>query len=278
VRAAVAGRVARMAKYTSLVIGCVAALLPLLVIFGASFKTTEEFESSRPLAPPRDFLNFHNYTVAFNDGRMMVAFVNTAIILVTSVVATVLIGSMAAYAVERFDFRLKRPVLFAFLLATLIPPVTTQVATFQIISQLGLFNTRWAAIVLFTGTDIVSIYIFLQFLRTIPRALDEAALIDGASYATIYWRVVLPLMKPAIATVVIIKSVAIYNEFYVPFLYMPSRDLGVVSTSLFRFKGPYGTQWEVIAAGVVIAIVPTLLLFLALQRFVYNGFGSGATK
>ena len=85
-------------------------------------------------------------------------------------------------------------------------------------------------------------------------------------------------MKPAIATVVIIKGIAIYNEFYIPFLYMPSRDLGVISTSLFRFKGPFGAQWEIISAGVILVIIPTLIAFLALQRFIYNGFTAGATK
>jgi ABC-type glycerol-3-phosphate transport system permease component len=265
-------------KYVSLVAGCVVALLPLLVVFSTSFKTSDEFGATGPLTPPRDLLNLDNYVTAFQDGQMARAFVNTALILVVSVTGTVLIGSMAAYAIDRFGFRGRRLVLGAFLVATLVPPVTTQVATFQIISTLGLFDTRWAAVALFTGTDIVSIYIFLQFLRTIPRALDEAALLDGATYPQIYRRIILPLLKPAIATVVILKTVAIYNEFYLPFLYMPSRDLGVVSTSLFRFKGPYGTQWEVISAGVVIAIVPTLLLFLALQRYVYNGFTSGATK
>lgn len=265
-------------KYLSLVAGCVVALLPLLVIFSTSFKTPDEFRSSGPLTPPDSLLNVDNYVTAFQDGQMARAFLNTAFILVVSVTGTVLIGSMAAYAIDRFGFRGRRLVLVAFLVATLVPPVTTQVATFQIISGLGLFDTRWAAIALFTGTDIVSIYIFLQFLRTIPKALDEAALIDGATYPQIYRRIILPLLKPAIATVVILKTVAIYNEFYLPFLYMPSRDLGVVSTSLFRFKGPYGTQWEIISAGVVIAIIPTLLLFLALQRYIYNGFTSGATK
>jgi len=85
-------------------------------------------------------------------------------------------------------------------------------------------------------------------------------------------------LKPAIATVVIIKGVAIYNEFYIPFLYMPSRDLGVISTSLFRFKGPFGSQWEIISAGVILVILPTLIAFLALQRFIYNGFATGATR
>ena len=125
---------------------------------------------------------------------------------------------------------------------------------------------------LFTSTDIISIYIFLQFMRGIPRSLDEAAILEGASHFTVYRKVVFPLLKPAIATVMIIKGVAIYNEFYIPFLYMKSKDLGVVATSLFKFKGPFDTRWEVIAAGVVIAIIPTLVVFLALQRYIYNGF------
>ena len=103
-------------------------------------------------------------------------------------------------------------------------------------------------------------------------------MLDGANRWTIYWRVILPLLKPAIATVVIIRGIAIYNEFYIPFLYMPSRELGTISTSLFRFKGPFGAQWEVIAAGTLLVIIPTLVIFLFLQKYIYNGFISGATK
>ena len=103
-------------------------------------------------------------------------------------------------------------------------------------------------------------------------------MLDGANRFTVYWRIILPLLKPAIATVVIIKGIAIYNEFYIPFLYMPSQDLGVISTSLFRFMGPFGAQWEAISAGAVLVIVPTLIIFLVLQRFIYNGFTEGAGK
>ena len=156
--------------------------------------------------------------------------------------------------------------------------MTTQVATFQVVNTLGLYNTRLAPIALFMGTDIVSIYIFVQFMRSIPVSLDEAATLDGANHFTIYRRVIFPLLKPAIATVVIIKGIAIYNEFYIPFLYMPSQQLGVVSTSLFRFKGPFGTQWEVLSAGAIIVIIPTLIVFLLLQRFIYNGLSAGAVK
>ncbi len=268
---------ARTGKYSSLVAMSVVVLLPLVVIVMASVKTSRQFQTSGPFELGGD-LTLSNYVTAFTDGRMAAAFVNTAIIWTVSVAGTIIIGSMSAYAIDRFRFAGRRPVLFLFLLATLVPSVTTQVATFRVVNDLGLFNSRWSAIALYTGTDIISIYIFLQFVRAVPRSLDEAALIDGASYFTIYRKIIFPLLKPAIATVTIIKGVLIYNDFYIPFLYMPSRELGVVSTSLFRFKGPYGTHWEVIAAGVVITIVPTLLIFFALQRYFYNGLTAGATK
>ena len=271
-------RIATVLKYLSLVVACVITILPLAVIAMGSLKTNEEFLSTGPFDPPGDWFNLHNYATAFSRGGMLAAFANTALILLVSLIGTIIIGSMTAYALDRFEFRFKQLIVLLFLLATLVPGVTTQVATFQVVNQLGLFNTRWSAIALFLGTDIVSIYIFLQFLRGIPRELDEAAAMEGANSFTIYWRVILPLMKPAIATVMIIKGIAIYNEFYIPFLYMPSTDLNVISTSLFRFTGPFGAQWEVISAGVILVILPTLIIFLALQRFIYNGFTAGATK
>jgi ABC-type glycerol-3-phosphate transport system permease component len=274
----VGARIAGTLKYLSLILASVVVLLPLLVLLMASLKTNDEFVNGEPFDAPGNWLNLDNYVTAFTAGGMTRAFVNTTIILVVSLLGTVLTGSMAAYALDRFEFRLRKTIVLLFLLATLVPGVTTQVATFQVVNNLGLFNTRWSAIALFLGTDIISIYIFQQFLRGIPRELDEAAAIEGAGHLTIYFRIILPLLKPAIATVVIIKGITIYNEFYIPFLYMPSSDLGVISTSLFRFKGPFGAQWEVIAAGVILVIIPTLIVFLLLQRFIYNGFTSGATK
>ncbi|QFU89355.1 carbohydrate ABC transporter permease [Amycolatopsis sp. YIM 10] len=268
----------RVLSYSSLVLVSLVMLVPLVVIFLGSLKQDAEFRSSGPFTPPENWLNLSNYATALVDGGMVGAFANTVLILVVSVAGTVLIGSMAAYAIDRFRFRFRKAVLSAFLVATLVPSVTTQVATFQVVNRLGLFDTRAAAIALFMGTDIVSIYIFLQFIRSIPRDLDEAAALDGASRLGVYWRIILPLLKPAIATVVIIKGIAIYNEFYIPFLYMPSRDLGVISTSLFRFKGPFSAQWEVISAGVIIVVLPTLVVFLLLQRWIYRGFAAGATK
>jgi multiple sugar transport system permease protein len=185
---------------------------------------------------------------------------------------------MAAYAIDRFQFKGRKMLIFLFLLAAVVPSVTQQVATFQVISFLGLFDTRLSAIALFVGTDIIAIYIFVQFMRTIPVALDEVALLDGASHWFIYRNIALPLMKPAIVTVMIIRGVAIYNEFYIPFLYMPDPNLHVVSTSLQSFNGTFGARYEVIAAGVVITMIPTLVIFLGLQRFIYSGLTRGTTR
>ncbi|MFI6855240.1 carbohydrate ABC transporter permease [Streptomyces sp. NPDC050416] len=271
--------VARALVYLSLVLATLVVLLPLTVVFLTSLKTSGEMaDDSGALTLPDDPLNFGNYVTAFQDGRMLSAFANTALILVVAIGGTVLIGSMTAYAIDRFRFRFRKVVLALFLVAALVPGVTTQVATFQIVNSLGMFDSLWAPIALYMGTDIVSIYIFLQFVRAIPVSLDESARIDGANAFTVYRKIIFPLLKPAIATVVIVKGINVYNDFYIPFLYMPSEDLGVISTSLFRFKGPFGAHWETISACAILVIAPTLIVFLFLQRFIYNGFTQGATK
>ncbi|MCT9143655.1 carbohydrate ABC transporter permease [Streptomyces violarus] len=271
--------VARALVYLSLVLATLVVFLPLAVVFLTSLKTSGEMaDDSGALTLPDDPLNFSNYVTAFQDGRMLSAFGNTAIILVFAIGGTILIGSMTAYAIDRFRFRFRKLVLALFLVAALVPGVTTQVATFQIVNSVGMFDSLWAPIALYMGTDIVSIYIFLQFVRSIPVSLDESARLDGANAFTVYRKIIFPLLKPAIATVVIVKGINVYNDFYIPFLYMPSEDLGVISTSLFRFKGPFGAHWETISAGAILVIAPTLIVFLLLQRFIYNGFTRGATK
>ncbi|MEV7083967.1 carbohydrate ABC transporter permease [Streptomyces sp. NPDC093516] len=271
--------VARALMYASLLTATAVVLLPPAAVLLTSLKSEREMANgSGALALPDDPFHLGNYATAFQDGRMLAAFANTAFILVFAIGGTVLIGSMTAYAIDRFSFRCKRPVLALFLIAALVPGVTTQVATFQIVNSFGMFDSLWAPIALYMGTDIVSIYIFLQFVRSIPTSLDEAARLDGANAFTIYRRIIFPLLKPAIATVVIVKGITTYNDFYIPFLYMPSEDLGVISTSLFRFKGPFGAHWETISAGTILVILPTLIVFLSLQRYIYNGFTQGASR
>jgi raffinose/stachyose/melibiose transport system permease protein len=277
-RPSAASMAASALKYLSLCAAAAVTILPILTIFFGSMKSSAEFANTGPFALPRDLLDFSNYATAFTKGKMLLGFGNTLVLILFSAVGTVFTGTMSAYVLHRFEFRLKKLVMGLFLLLTLIPSITTQVATFKIVAALGLYNTRAAGIVLSIGTDILALYVYLQFLESIPRSLDESAIIDGAGYFRVYFRIILPLLTPATVTVLIIKCIGVYNDFYTPYLYMPKPSLQVISTALFKFKGPYGARWEIICAGVMIAILPTLAAFIALQKKIYNGLIQGAVK
>ena len=265
-------------KYALLIFLVLVFIIPILTVFFAAFKTGEEYVTTSVLALPHSFGNLDNFKAVFKDGDMLTGFKNTTIILVFSLAGAVLSGSMAAYIFSRFKSKFSKFVNGMFLVAVMIPGIATQVATFQIISALGLFNTRLAPIILYLGTDIMTIYIFLQFLDNISISLDESAIIDGANYFQIFFKIILPLLSPEIVTGLITKGVGIYNDFYTPFLYTPKADLLTLSTTLFKFKGPYGSHWEIISAGMIIIMIPTLIIFLTLQKQIYSGLVSGSVK
>lgn len=270
--------IANTLRYLILIITSLIVIMPLVTVIFGAFKGHEELLMGNALSMPENWLNFSNFVTAWTKGNMATGFFNTIIILLVSIAATIMTGTMTAYVLARFKFKGKALVKFLFLLASLIPSITMQMSTFQIIVGLGVYNTRWATILLFAGTDIISIYIFLQFLEGIPATLDEAAIVDGASFPQIFFKIILPLLKPAIVTVIIIKGIGFYNEFYTPYLYMKDKSLQVISTSLYAFQGPYGTQWEVICAACIITMLPTLIVFLLLQKHIYSGLTMGAVK
>jgi multiple sugar transport system permease protein len=265
-------------KYATLFAGAFAAVAPIGLVIITSLKTSDEVYTLGTMSLPQHILNPDNYITAFSQGGMIRGFINTTILVVIAVTGSVINGSMAAYVLHRFDFKGKSLIKRAFLFASVVPGMTLQVMLFRTINTLHLFNTRGAASLLYIGTDVIAIYIFLRFLETISVALDEAAMMEGASYFYIYRRIMLPLLSPAVATVMIIKSVGIYNDFYTPYLYMPRPDLRVISTALFQFRGQYGTQWEVICAGIMITILPVLVVFIIMQKYIYNGLTAGSIK
>lgn len=267
-----------MMKYLVMIISCLIILLPIIVIIFGSFKTHTEFYESNPLSPPTSFLNFENYKAVFVEGKLLTGFINTAIIMVVSLAGSILSGTTIAYVFSRFKFKGKKILQNMFLFAALVPGVTMQVTVFQVIAKLGAFNTLMAPILLNVGTDIMAIYIFMQFINSISKDLDEAALMEGASYFRVFFTIIFPLLKPAIVTIIIISGTAIYNDFYTAFLYMPSAELATISTSLFNFKGPYASSWEIILAGIIVVMTPMLIVFLTLQKYIYNGLTSGSVK
>lgn len=262
-------------KYAVLVIACLVVIIPLMVVFIGSFKENKEFLSSNVFALPTK-IEWTNYSTAFIDGQVLTGFKNTIIILFFSCIGTIITGSMTAYVLQRFKTTFGKVIKAAFLLATLLPNISMQVTVYRIVNAFGLVGSMAAPIILYVGTDIISIYIFMQFLDNISYSLDESAIMDGANYFTVYIRIIFPLLKPAIATVLIIKIISIYNDFYTPQLYISSKP--VVSTALYNFIGPYGAKWEIIFAGIVICIIPTLVIFLTLQKYIYNGLVNGSVK
>ena len=266
-----------VAKYAVLVFACLIVIIPLVVVLLGSLKTHDDFLSSGAFDLPK-VIELTNFQTAFIQGDVMRGLINTAIILVFSCVGTIITGTMTAFVVQRFSMVFTKMVKAVFLVAALLPNISMQVTVFQIVHALGLYDTLAAPIILYIGTDIVSIYIFIQFLENISVSLDESAILDGCSYPRVYWSIILPMLRPAIATVLVIKFVSIYNDFYTANLYMPSDGLEVVSTALYRFIGPYGSKWEIIFAGVIICIIPTLIIFLSMQKFIYSNLVSGSVK
>lgn len=214
---------ANLLKYAVLLAAVFVILFPPYVVILNAFKGNDEYAKSSVFEFPHSFAYLDNFSTVFQRGDMLNAFMNTGTILVLSVLGNVLMGTMVAFALGRFNFKLKSWILGAYVAATLIPSVTTQVATFGIIKELGLFNSLYGPVLLYIGTDVVQIYLYLQFIRHIPYDLDENAMIEGASLFRIYRSIIFPLLAPATATAIILKSISIYNDMYIPYLYMPSQ-------------------------------------------------------
>ena len=265
-------------KYVMLIGASIISLLPVCVCVLTAFKTTDEYNSSSVLDLPESFLNFENFTIAFKQANMLRGFLNTAIVLVVVLTVSIFIGSMLAYILNRFKFKGNGAIQNLFMFAALIPGIATQVTVYQIMYSLKLINHLYGYMIVLMGTDIISIYIFLQFFENLPVSLDESAIMDGSTYFGVFSTILFPLLKPAIVTSLVLKGVGVYNEYYMSNLYLQNAELKTISTALYTFTGPYGNQYNYICAGVLITIIPILILFLIFQKQVYSGMAAGAVK
>ncbi len=251
--------------------------VPLAMVVIASFKTSPELAATSPFKLP-SHLNFTNFITASEKADMLLGLMNSLLITVASVVINAILGSMTAFILNRFDFRFKKIIFILFIVASVVPTYTTEIARFQIIKSIGLYNTLYAPLIIYAGTDLMQIFIYLQFIEKISNQLDESALIDGASYFRIFKSIIFPLMIPATATLAIIKVVDIMNDMYIPFLYMPSKKLHTLSTSLMTFVGERGSYWNELSAAIILVMFPTVLIYLLLRKFVFAGLMDGAIK
>lgn len=266
-------------KYITLIFGAFVSVLPIVVCVITAFKTPEEYASTNVMALPQSWAYFENFIQAWSQANMGVAFRNSIIILVCVLAGSIMAGSMLAYVLSRFKFKGNGLVRNMFLFASLLPGIAMQVSVYQIMYSLGWINFLPGYIIMMCGTDIISIYIFIQFFENIPDSLDESAIMDGCTYFGVFFRILFPLLKPAIVTVMILKGVGVYNEYYTANLYLQDKNrLVTVATSLFKFTGPLGNQYNYICAGVIITMVPALIVFILCQKQIYGGLAAGAVK
>ncbi len=265
-------------KYVMLIAASIVAIIPVVVCVFTAFKTEEEYQSTSALMLPRSFLYLENFKVAFTKANMLRGFLNTALVLVVVLTASVLISSMIAYVLNRFKFIGNGLIRNLFMFAALLPGIAMQVTIYEIMNSFHLINHLYGYMICLMGTDIISIYIFLQFFENLSTSLDESAIIDGCTYFGVFFKILLPLLKPAIMTTLVLKGVGVYNEYYAANLYLQSKELKTISTALYTFTGPYGSQYNYICAGVLITIIPILIIFIVFQKQVYGGLASGAVK
>lgn len=260
---------------------CMAAvvLAPILLTLFAALKTRVDMVKTSPLMLPAfQKITLDNFLDVLGDKYLVIGFKNTGIILVVSIFFNVMFGTITAFIIERFKFRGKNLIVGLFFIGMLIPSFVTEIARFKIINSLHLYNTLGAPIVIYVASDLMQLYIYRQFISTLPVSLDESALLDGCSYFGLFVRIILPLLAPATATVCIIKAINIINDMYIPYLYMPKNRLRTLTTFLMNYANAQQGSWQTLAAGIIVIMLPTILLYLFFQKYILAGVAAGAVK
>ncbi|NOU90713.1 ABC transporter permease subunit [Paenibacillus sp. LMG 31460] len=257
---------------------CLIVFIPVLLVVFGSLKTNAELGATSPFSLPSNFFHFENFVKAFNEGHILLGLRNTLVLVVVSMAGNALLGTMTAFVLNRFDFKLKKVVLLLFMASMIIPTYTTEIARFQLIHAMGLYNSLGAPLLIYVGTDIMQIYIYIQFLEKISNQLDESAMMDGASYFRIFRSIIFPLLLPATATLGILKSVTIMNDIYVQNLYMPKKELATLPTALMAFVGQRSSDLVALCAGIILVLLPSMLFYIVFQRYIFRGLMDGAIK
>ncbi|SFE35140.1 multiple sugar transport system permease protein [Actinopolyspora lacussalsi subsp. righensis] len=266
-------------------VGCLAALLvmlyPLAWLIATSFKPADEVISSLRLLPSR--LAMSNYTTALEGvgGVSVLRLIGNSLIISTgAVLGNVISCSLAAYAFARLRFTLRGP-LFALMLATImLPQHAVLIPQYIVFNQLGMVNTFWPLVLpKFLATDAFFVFLTVQFMRGIPKELDEAATLDGCGPFRTFFRIILPLSRPALITTAIFTFIWTWNDFFLQLIYLFEPEKFTITLALRSFvdtssQSAYGPMF----AMSVIALLPIVLFFMAFQRFLVEGMASSGVK
>ncbi|MFZ6018015.1 MAG: carbohydrate ABC transporter permease [Chloroflexota bacterium] len=246
---------------------------PILMLVNTSLKTMPSFmKDATSLATELHFENFREAWVKANFPQYLL---NSIIYTVSATTIYILTAVFVAFPIARGYVKYSGVILTLFVIALFLPPAL--IPQFQLILNLGLYNNPIGYIMLFLVNPI-GIVILVNYIKTIPKELDEAAAIDGCGYARFVWSIVLPLIRPAIATVIVLHAIGIWNELIAPTIYLTSKQYYPITRGLIVFQGVYGSNWPTLAAAVLLLTLPMLVLFLFLQRYIVSGLTAGSVK
>ena len=263
----------RVASYAILLFFAAIYVGPLLILIFASLKTLPEFFAN-PTGLPESF-ELANFADAWELANFPRFLLNSLIYTVVGTSLFVLMSIFVAFPIARGYVRGAGALLTLYVVALFLPPAL--IPQFQLILNLGMFNTRQGYIMLFLINPIALI-IMVNYIKSIPRELDESAAVDGCSYLRFVWSILIPLIRPAIATVTVIHAIGIWNELILANVYLTNEDLFPITKGLIVFEGVYGSDWPKLAAAVLMLMLPMLVLFMFLQRYIISGLTSGAVK
>lgn len=263
----------KLASYVILLVFAVLYIGPLLMLVSTAFKTLPEFFRN-PTGMPES-LRFENFTEAWNEAQFARYLVNSVVYTTVATAVCVVTSVLVAFPIARGYLKGGRYILLLYVIALFLPPAL--IPQFQLILNLGLFNTRAGYILLFLVNPI-GIIILVNYIKAIPRELDESAAIDGCGYYRFVFKIIVPLIRPAIATVTVLHAIGLWNELVLAIIYLTNDDLYPVTRGLIAFEGLYGSNWPPMAAAVLILMTPMVVLFLFLQRYIVSGLTAGAVK
>lgn len=253
-------------------------LFPLYWLLTFSFKNNAEIFAGNILGLPEK-LRFENYAAALHNGDVILYFFNSAFVTLVSVSLACFFGAMASYGIMRMRWKLAVPVLNLFLLGTMIPLHAVLLPLFLSLNKVGLLNSYMALILPYTAFALpMAIFIFTGFLETIPKEMEEAACIDGCGIYRTFLLIIMPLLKPAIATVSIFTFLSTWNELMFATTFITDRQFKTLTVGIMSFVSQYRTNWGPIGASLVIAVVPMILIYALMSKQIQESFRAGSTK
>jgi raffinose/stachyose/melibiose transport system permease protein len=247
------------------------------ILFTAAKTQTEAGELQFSLPTTWALLQNLKDALAARDYMLIIAFINSIVLTVVSVAVLVVLSAMVAYVAQRRQSRWSGLVNFLVLCGLIIPPAV--VPTVWVLQSLGLFKTLTGLIFVEIAFGLAfCVLLFRAFIASIPRDLDEAAIIDGASPTRLFFKIIFPLLRSVMVTVIIVQSVAIFNDFANPLYFLPGDENATVQLTVFNFQSQFNTQYNLLFADILLITIPPLLLFLFLNKRIVEGMTAGAVK